>query len=314
MHSAFAGEVRFVVENNGVKKLDTGFNKNIILNQGLHFFGGGNGVDMMNYCLVGSGNSAPTVTQNNLDSCVVGVTGSTDSNSYSYAPDSTNTYKCSLTKKYVFTTLAGNNISEVGLASQYSSPSSNYLCTRALVKDASGNPTVLSLITGDTLTIYYKLWAVHSTLDTDQVINMSNGFGVNEQFNIKSRICEAGVRGEWATNLSRALGFGTNDAISYSGGLVAITTTPTGILGNAAVVTLGVYANDFSRVATLKFSTDSANGNIRTITVRSIYAHALGFQQIRFGRVSDDAPIVKNNTMELTIPIKFTWGRYEGVL
>lgn len=67
MHSAFAGEVRFVVENNGVKKLDTGFNKNIILNQGLHFFGGGNGGDMMTYCLVGSGNSAPTVTQNQLD-------------------------------------------------------------------------------------------------------------------------------------------------------------------------------------------------------------------------------------------------------
>lgn len=37
MHSEFAGEVRFVVENNGVERIDTGFNKNIILNQGLHF-------------------------------------------------------------------------------------------------------------------------------------------------------------------------------------------------------------------------------------------------------------------------------------
>ena len=314
MHSAFAGEVRFVVENNGVKKLDTGFNKNIILNQGLHFFGGGKGTDMMNYCLVGSGNSAPTVTQNKLDSCVEGVTGITDSNSYSYAPDSTNTYKCSLTRKYVFTTLAGQNISEVGLASQYSSPSSNYLCTRALVKDASGNPTVLSLITGDTLTIYYKLWAVHSTLDTDQVINMSNGFGVNEQFNIKSRIYDAGARSAWATNLARVLDFGTIDVTAYSGNLASITAAPTGHLGYASVVTHGVYANDFTRVATLKFNTDRANGNVRTITVSSIFAHALGLRQIRFGRVSDDAPIYKDNTKELTIPVKFTWGRYEGVL
>ena len=314
MHSAFAGEVRFVVENNGVKKLDTGFNKNIILNQGLHFFGGNHGYDMMTHCLVGSGNSAPTVTQNQLDSCVVGVTGITHSSTYSYAPDSTNTYRCSLTKRYVFTTLAGQNISEVGLASQYSSPSSNYLCTRALVKDASGNPAVLSLITGDTLTIYYKLWAVHSTLDTDQVINMSNGFGVNEQFNIKSRIYDAGVRSEWATNLSVTLGFAADDAGVNSGDLSAITASPTVYLGNAAVVTFGVYANDFSRVATLKFGTGSANGNMRTFIVRSIYAHALGFHQIRFGRVSDDAPIYKDNTKELTIPIKFTWGRYEGEL
>ena len=314
MHSAFAGEVRFVVENNGVKKLDTGFNKNIILNQGLHFFGGNRGTDMMTYCLVGSGNSAPTVTQNQLDSCVVGETGTTHSSNYSYAPDSTNTYKCSLTKRYVFTTLAGQNISEVGLASQYSSPSSNYLCTRALVKDASGNPTVLSLITGDTLTIYYKLWVVHSTLDTDQVINMSDGFGVNEQFNIKSRIYYAGVRSEWATNLSVTLGFATDDVVAHSGDLSAITTTPTAALGNASVVTFGVYANDFSRVVTLKFSTDRANGNMRTLIVKSIYAHALGFHQIRFGRVSDDAPIYKDNTKELTIPIKFTWGRYEGEL
>ena len=314
MHSAFAGEVRFVVENNGVKKLDTGFNKNIILNQGLHFFGGGNGTDMMNYCLVGSGNSAPTITQNKLDSCVVGETGITDSNSYSYAPDSTNTYKCSLTRKYEFTTLAGQNISEVGLASLYSSPSSNYLCTRALVKDASGNPTVLSLITGDTLTIYYKLWAVHSTLDTDQVINMSDGFGGSEQFNIKSRIYDAGFRNKWAANLSIVLDFAASDVNAYSGNLASITAGPTGLLGSASVVTLGVYANDFTRVATLKFNTNSANGNVRTITVRSIYAHALGFQQIRFGRVSDDAPIYKDNTKELTIPIKFTWGRYEGEL
>lgn len=316
MHSAFAGEVRFVVENNGVEKLDTGFNKNIILNQGLHFFGGGNGADMMAYCLVGAGNSEPIITQNQLDSCVAGVTGSVDSSNYSYAPDSTNTYKCSLTKKYVFTTLAGNNISEVGLASQYSGPGSNYLCTRALIKDASGSPTVLSLIAGDTLTIYYKLWVVHSTLDTNQVISMSDGFGGSEQFNVKSRLAEVadGYRNEWATGLPKAFGLAANNIIVGSGDLVEITSTPIGVTGNASESIIGAYNNDFSRIATMKLDTGTGNGSVRTIVTRSVSNHAFGFHQIRFGRVSDDAPIAKDNTKELTIPIKFTWGRYEGAL
>lgn len=313
MHSAFAGEVRFVVENNGVKKLDTGFNKNIILNQGLHFFGGNHGTDMMTYCLVGSGNSAPTVTQNQLDSCVVGVTGVTHSSNYNYAPDSTNTYRCSLTARYVFTTLAGQNISEVGLASQYSSPSSNYLCTRALVKDASGNPTVLSLITGDTLTIYYKLWVVHSTLDTDQVIRMSDGFGGSENYNVKSRL--AGVGDEkYSRLLSSNLNTDKNSCQFYTGDLAAITGYLDENVGLVSSVSIDAYANDFSRTIRMKANPSTSNGSIRSVLLAQIHDNTFGFRQIRFGRVSDDAPIYKDNTQELTIPVKFTWGRYEGVL
>ena len=313
MHSAFAGEVRFVVENNGVKKLDTGFNKNIILNQGLHFFGGGKGYNMMNYCLVGSGNSAPTVTQNQLDSCVTGVQSEAFGASHSYTPDASNTYKCSLTQRYVFTTLAGQNISEVGLASQYSSPSSNYLCTRALVKDASGNPTVLSLITGDTLTIYYKLWAVHSTLDTDQVINMSDGFGGSENYNVKSRLAGVGDA-NYSSLLSSNFNTGNNGCQFYTGNLVAITGYLDGNIGVASSVSIDAYANDFSRTIRMKANTSTSNGSIRSVFLGQNHGNAFGFHQVRFGRVSDDAPIYKDNTKELTIPVKFTWGRYEGVL
>lgn len=314
MHSAFAGEVRFVVENNGVKKLDTGFNKNIILNQGLHFFGGGNGGDMMTYCLVGSGNSAPTVTQNQLDNCVAGEQSQVFGASHSYTPDASNTYKCSLTRKYVFTTLAGQNISEVGLASIYTSPSSNYLCTRALVKDTSGNPTVLSLITGDTLTVYYKLWAVHSTLDTDQVISMSDGFGGSENYNVKSRLAGVGDEASYSALLSSDFNTGNNSCQFYTGDLVAITQYLDGFVGLASSVSGDAYAKDFSRTFRIKANTSTSNGSIRSIFLGQNNGNAFGLHQVRFGRVSDDAPIYKDNTKELTIPVKFTWGRYEGVL
>ena len=313
MHSAFAGEVRFVVENNGVKKLDTGFNKNLILDQGLHFFGGGNGTDMMQYCLVGAGNSEPAITQTKLENCITGVSGVVDNFKYDYVDDATDTYKCSLTYKYVFTNLAGNNICEVGLASVYSSPLSNYICTRALIKDSLGNATTISLITGDTLTIYYKLWVVHSTLDTNQIINMSDGFGGSELYNVKTRLALVGNDAKWGSRLSEVVSSQSEVIRLNSGDLDSITSNPSGYLSDirAEMVT---YNNDFSRVMNVFVNTSTANGIIRSLMIMSIHVHVFGFHQIRFGRVSDDAPIAKDNTKELTIPIKLSWGRYEGAL
>lgn len=271
---------------------------------------------MMSHCLVGSGNSEPTITQNQLDSCVVGVTGTNYSNKYDYVNDGSNTYKCNVTKKYVFTTLAGQNISEVGLASRYAGPASNYLCTRALIKDTNGSPTVLSLITGDTLTIYYRLWVVHSVLDVNQIINMSDGFGGIEPYNVKIRPLQVGLRAEWATYLNTMLSpIYKTDFKGYSGDIVDISNPNiSGVLGASSGLVESAYNNDYTKKVDITFNTSSANGNIRTLTLLQTEGNIFGSHQIRFGRVSDDAPIAKDNTKELTIPIKFTWGRYEGVL
>ena len=66
-----AGEFRAVVKRaDGSTKIDTGYQKNLILNQGLDFFGGDNSTDMMAYCVIGSGSSQPVYTQNKLDAIV----------------------------------------------------------------------------------------------------------------------------------------------------------------------------------------------------------------------------------------------------
>ena len=50
-----AGEFRCVVKRaDGSTKIDTGYQKNLILNQGLDFFGGDRGY-MTSYCVIGSG-------------------------------------------------------------------------------------------------------------------------------------------------------------------------------------------------------------------------------------------------------------------
>ena len=80
-----AGEFRCVVKRaDGSTKIDTGYQKNLILNQGLDFFGGVKGTDMMQYCVIGSGNSQPVYTQNKLDTAIKGVSGTTFSTKYDY--------------------------------------------------------------------------------------------------------------------------------------------------------------------------------------------------------------------------------------
>lgn len=69
-----AGEVRCVITRaDGSVKADTGFQKNLILNQGLEFFGGGKGTFINTYCAIGSGNSTPTITQTQLDAYITQV-------------------------------------------------------------------------------------------------------------------------------------------------------------------------------------------------------------------------------------------------
>ena len=131
------GEFRCVVKkSDGSTKIDTGYQKNLILNQGLDFFGGGNGSDMMAYCVIGSGNSQPSYTQNKLDTALAGINGSDVSTKYDYnAATDGNLYKTNKVRKYSFSDLNNVNISELGLASTYSNATTYFLCTRALIKD-----------------------------------------------------------------------------------------------------------------------------------------------------------------------------------
>ena len=151
-----AGEFRCVVKRaDGSTRIDTGYQKNLILNQGLDFFGGGKGEDMMQYCVIGSGNSTPTVTQTTLDSIIKQATSTAPTYKYDYNQViDGNLYKPNKVGKYSFTNIDNVNVSELGLASLYGSNTSYYLCTRALIKDSNGNPTTITVLSGEQLDIY----------------------------------------------------------------------------------------------------------------------------------------------------------------
>ena len=189
------GEFRCVVKKaDGSIKTDTGYQKNLILNQGLDFFGSNYGADMMAYCVIGSGNSQPVYTQNKLDTAVFGVSGTEYSTEYDYnAARDGNLYKTNKVNKYSFTGLNNVNISELGLASTYSNATTYFLCTRALIKDSQGNPTTITVLSGEILEIYYKLWAVYDITDKTGQINLLDGVGGSIAYNYKTRLANVGL-------------------------------------------------------------------------------------------------------------------------
>lgn len=318
MNFEIAGEVRFVVKRaDGKVKTDTGFQKNMILNQGLDFFGGGKGANLGSYCVIGSGSSVPANTQTSLDNYVAAKTGALGSKETGYVEDGSNLYKVNATYSYRFTGIGDANISEVGLASTHSSSTNYYLCTRALIKDSAGSPTTLTVRTGETLDVFYKLWAVFSTLDTNHTINRLNAVGDAVPYNAICRLSKVGNSdyvGSWAFAMPFNISDGRASLLSgflCAGELGTITSQPSDVLGAGSPQPLPDYVvGSYKTVGSYFYSLDAANGNVRSLT----FGTTMGMFQVRYGSVDDDSPIVKTNKDTLSIPLEFSWGRYEGAL
>lgn len=318
-----AGEFRVVVKRaDGSTKIDTGYQKNLILNQGLDFFGKDNG-SMTAYCVVGSGNSAPAFSQNKLDAFLA-ATGTTGYPSYPvYKTDydkirDGNLYKASVTNKYSFTNIVGN-ISEVGLASDYSNSTTYNLCTRALIKDSQGNPTTITVLSGEQLDIYYKLWRITDLTDKNTTLNVLDGIGGSAPYNVITRPSYIGFNSGDYDYANKVIGIPAanrmGSALNVKGDTGELTIAnsafnPVNSSGVSSITWSPYVAGSYKRQLTANATVNDLNLNIRRFQVQI----GFGDFQFRVGKVSDDSPLVKNNTQTLSIPIEISWGRYEGAL
>lgn len=324
MNIGFAGEFKCVVKDkNGNIKQVLDWQKNLILDGLLNYFGTTENFTAMDNCVIGSGNSSPSATQTQLDSIIRNQTARSEisrTSDYDAVRDG-NFYKCSVTKKFTFENIGAFNISELGLCWDYSSNSDYKLGTRALIKNTLGEPTTISLLADETLEVFYKLYQVWDIRDTVGVINQIDGDGVVVAYNYIARLSKVGVDNAYNSkafigNSFRVIsppypivtpGISSND-------IGAITGSPSSYIheaSNSWSPTYSTYVTgSFKRVATWDLGLSEANGNIRSVTLGS----SMGMWQFRYGKVSDDTPIVKNNTQKLSLAFEFSWGRYEGVL
>ena len=124
--------------------------------------------------VIGTGNSDPAYNQIKLDNAthISGWNGSNGiGNAEVETPDvaeHSGYLKVSQTFKYSFNTFTENlNITEIGLSAYYSGniTTTGYyvLTTRALIKDRTGTPLPITVLTGEILEVYYK---VNTYIDT----------------------------------------------------------------------------------------------------------------------------------------------------
>lgn len=312
-----AGEVRCVVTKaDGKIKVDTGYQKNLILDTFLEYLGSGStnqsqGFELYSSCAIGSGNSVPSPKQTALDSFEYVVNFENDSKkikkNYDYREDNNGYYTVSQETQYVFKIGKSVNISEVGLVSNKDASISSYnLITRTLIKDSLGSPTTISLSSGEILTVFYKLYKAVSLADVTHKINLLDGNGGSIEYDVVIRPAEVGKSG-WGS--FKTIQFTTGSGLSTQD-LGAVDSKPLSLDSKDVYFNHYSYEGGLKKKCTMSLSISQYNKSLRSLFVEN----SLGIFQIRYGSTVGDKPIPKTDKDRLSLPIEFSWGRYEGEL
>ena len=313
MQVGLYGEVKVIVKRaDDTVRLDTGFFPNVITNLGLDALG--NNHNLFNYCSVGGGNSKPLNTNTKLDNFLVVGSPISSESKYDYDPvRDTEFYKCSRTVGYRFEGLDNKNISEVGLVGDYAS-GQHPAYTRTLIKNSAGEPTVITVLSGEILELQYRLWQVFDVKDKDQVVTAMID-GVEVPFNVKIRLAGVGgnLGGSWsyAAVVGAHLTFQGNNYHQFGTGELGEITGQNSELTSYCVLRWEAYQpSTYKRKFYVNASITEAVHPIRSF----LFFTGLGAYQVRFGTVDGDLPIDKTNQDILQLGFEMSWGRYEGVI
>ena len=302
--------------------------KNLILNQGLNSRGvkGGYLSDSSRdsdsyfnwrYCGVGTGNSEPLVTQTSLDTPIAKVKAPfTD-----YIGDSVlaenGIFKSKVVSVFEFYGLEGNNITELGLYAngyyKYNPSIAAYsvLATRALIKDAEGNATSITLLEDEILVVTYTVTVHINTVVAPSVINVIDRDGNLEPYNVETIITNLSAK-----NISPIRGFtGDNNTSGVGYNDKIFDYTP---LESAPVHTYLPYrktpvvspyvVDSFEQEIYMFFPISEANNDLKYISMGTSSHPTFIF---KISKVSDGSPLTKTGNETLKIPMLMKWGRKE---
>lgn len=176
-----AGEFQVIVRRaDGSVRIDTGMQKNLILDNGLKFYlsrklTNDNAEEEEHYdtmfsgLVVGSGNQAPTNTEVKLQNFIAHTSTQRDAEWGKTEPTSDkhpNFVKVWKRTKFIFDNINNQNISELGLVTRYWDKYNDVLginetryilTTRALIKGNDGNPLTITVLAGEVLEVIYQI-------------------------------------------------------------------------------------------------------------------------------------------------------------
>lgn len=307
-----AGYFRLVVTSEeGKVKEDTGWFPNLITNQGMDWLGSGAPVYNVafgevligTHCGVGTGSTAPAVTDTRLTAFLAMFPASNASNvlgfsSRTYVPGPPAYWSGIFTYGFAQGAVVGN-VAEVGIGNTNSTDTNPQLFNHALILDGSGNPTTIPVTATDSLTVTYELRMYLDLTDNTYSVSIasvtySGTYRRALVGNVPNYYDQVDV------SVSGYTGWGT----VFNGTIQAVTSQPSGASDRQNGISGGTYVpGTYYRTFTVSFNTATGNlaGGITALLLTSNHG---SFQ------FSVSPPIPKDNLHTLTLDYNVSWARY----
>lgn len=291
-----AGKFKITVTNpEGETKVLADWFDNMILDAGLNRLGTG---DCLPYCSVGSGTTAPSAGQTQLSNYIGSVSASSyGSNAATSAP-----YYWARNVTYSFTQGAVTGaLSEVGVGW-----AANTLFSRALILDVGNNPTTITVLSTDVLTISYELRLYPPVSDITGTVVLG---GVTYNTIIRASNANSSSYATGIGNLITFLVTGQGSWVVYNGALGSVTSVPGGSTGTTSSCIQNAYVNNSlqqTAVLTINPADGNLTGGISAIVIPTYIGASYSFGAYQIGFTP---PIPKDNTKTLVLNFTLSWAR-----
>ena len=270
------------------QRIVTDWFPNLITNGGLDRLGITSFGNSNSYCQVGSGNTPPAVTDVNLASYVANRSYATTS---VYSVDMVTLYQQNVLTYSFGLGVAEGNLAEVGIGWS----SSTNLFSRALILDAGGSPTTITVLSDEYLTVVYSYRMYGLLADSTGSVTFTGNLAGTYNWTLRHSAFTNYLLTKSMSDVATAPSF-------YEGGIGIIGATPThpstainGYVADAYVP--GTYTSRMTMTAIPAYG--NLAGGVKSISFR------LGpWWQVEF-----DTPIPKTDQDSLSITFEMTWGR-----
>ena len=278
-------------KSDGTIARETQWFHNLVLDTGLERMAIGSYADR---CCVGTGNSTPLASQVALDSFKASTTTAQANSNGIVTTDPVYGW-ARRTWRFDMGVAAGN-ISEVGLGWGNAN-----LWNRALIKDATGNPTTITVLSDEYLDVISEI----RCYPTD---NITSEFQLKDKLGavISTHTCLVRPYVVGAGWPSGNLSVGNIGALIFSSSIQSITAWPTGSSQSGGVPSNSVPSPKKIR-AIVSLGLTIANMSHKTIYLslqNSIFSGGYQFEMT--------PPISKNSTQIMSYTFEFSWDRYEA--
>lgn len=293
------GLIKLVAEDaqTGAKRVVADWFPNLITDNGLDRLANGswvrtNGNNLFGTCFVGSGNAAPANSDTSLVSQVAKTSNGAGSSYYTLGNSGAPDYYTFKRVAWSFSAgAAAGNLAEVGFST---TSTDTDLCSRALILDAGGSPTTITIDASEILTVYYELRVYPPLIDFT---------GTAGAYSYTARSAEVGNSNRWDPGINgMAAGTGASN-VAYDGAIGAVTGLPSGAsdpVGTEASgsYTPGSYALSYTQ--TIPISDANFGTGIKSLL---IYGGPFAFQ------VEFDTAINKTSSDNVDLGWTVSWSR-----